>query len=385
MFRIGKEESAAVDRVIMSGELFRINTGAREVLNFEKELADKLGSKYSLCLTSGTAAITSILVAMGIGPGDEVIVPGYTFISTAIAVLTVGAIPVLAEIDESLTIDPADIERKVTPRTKAIIPVHICGFPCDMDAIMGIAKKYNLQVLEDACQADGGSYRGKRLGTIGTAGALSFNYYKIISAGEGGAVLTDDKELYERAIIYHDVGCEYWSYERVFEEQYFVGTQLRVSEITGAILRVQLTRLDGILADLRRIKKTITDSLAGSRLSFSRSNDPAGDCGTTLSFIFESEAAARAFSGKAGGWLPIDSNRHVYTNWAPILGKRGAYNRHMNPYEMEKNRDCLINTTPDACPATLDILSRTVYISLHSDWDEQKITGVTEACRSAVV
>ena len=183
MFRIGKEEIDAVTRVIESRKLFKINDGNQEVFNFENELREKFDVENALLMTSGKAALISALTGMGIGPGDEVIVPGYTYIATAIAVTATGAIPVIAEIDETLAIDPIDVEKKITPRTKAIIPVHMQGMPCNMDALMEISKKYGVKILEDACQADGGSYKGKRLGTIGDAGALSFNYFKIITAG----------------------------------------------------------------------------------------------------------------------------------------------------------------------------------------------------------
>ncbi len=201
MFRMGKEEIEAVKTVIKSTDLFRINNNAREVDHFEEEWAAKIGTKYALGLTSGTAALITSLAALGIGPGDEVIVPGYTFMATASAVLSVGAIPVIVEVDETLTIDPCEIEKKITKFTKAIIPVHLNGFPCDMDRIMQLAKKYDLKIVEDACQADGGSYKGMRLGSIGDIGTFSFNYYKIISSGEGGALVTNDKLLYQRALV----------------------------------------------------------------------------------------------------------------------------------------------------------------------------------------
>ena len=197
MYRIGQNEIDAVARVIQSKELFKINNGdLQETANFEKEMREKLKIDHAVLMTSGMASLISALIGMGIGPGDEVIVPAYTYIATAIAVVNVGAVPVIAEIDDSLMIDPKDVEKKITSRTKVIIPVHMQGHPCNMDAIMAIAKKHNIFVLEDACQAVGGSFGGKRLGTIGDAGAYSFNYYKVISAGEGGAMMTNNKEIF---------------------------------------------------------------------------------------------------------------------------------------------------------------------------------------------
>ena len=204
MYRIGKEEIDAVARVIRSGNLFKINDACKESEQCEAEMRDYFGSKNVLVMTSGKAALISALTALGIGPGDEVIVPAYTYIATAMAVVAVGAIPVIAEVDDTLTLDIADTEKKISRHTKALLPVHIQGFPCNMEALQALAEKYGLKIVEDACQAVGGSYKGKSLGTIGDAGVFSFNQFKIISAGEGGALLTDSRAVYERALIYHD-------------------------------------------------------------------------------------------------------------------------------------------------------------------------------------
>ncbi|MEE1223944.1 MAG: DegT/DnrJ/EryC1/StrS family aminotransferase [Clostridia bacterium] len=385
MFRIGKEEIDAVTRVIESRKLFKINDGNQEVFNFENELREKFDVENALLMTSGKAALISALTGMGIGPGDEVIVPGYTYIATAIAVTATGAIPVIAEIDETLAIDPIDVEKKITPRTKAIIPVHMQGMPCNMDALMEISKKYGVKILEDACQADGGSYKGKRLGTIGDAGALSFNYFKIITAGEGGALLTNDKQIYQRAYIYHDSSAVAFFGNQLDgnEEEQFCGTEYRVGEITAAILREQLKRLDGILADLRRIKSTLKDALKDD-FEFVPSNDEKGDCSLVLALKFDSEEKARAFKTKFGsGELPIDTGKHVYSNWTAIMKKRGAFNPLIDPFKMEANKDMVPDYTEDMCPKTLDILSRTVYIYLNPDRTDAEIQEIIEKCKNA--
>ena len=183
MFRIGVEEIEAAKRVIEAKEFFKTNGVINETLNAEKEIKEKFGVSNAIIMTSGHAALASALIALGIGPGDQVIVPAYTYIATAMAVLEAGAIPIVAEIDETLTLSPEDFERKITNNTKAVIPVHIQGFPCDMEKICEIAKRHGIFVVEDACQADGASFKGKRLGVIGDAGAFSFNFYKIISCG----------------------------------------------------------------------------------------------------------------------------------------------------------------------------------------------------------
>ena len=204
MYRIGQEEIEAVKRVIESKKLFKVNAALKESMHVEEDIREYFKTPYAIVMTSGHAALVSALTALGIGPGDQVIVPAYTYIATAMAVVAVGAIPVIAEVDETLTICPEDVEKKITPATKAIFPVHICGYPCNMDAILDIAKRHNLFIVEDACQADGGTYHGQHLGTIGDAGALSFNHFKIITAGEGGAFLTKDRDVFEKALIYHD-------------------------------------------------------------------------------------------------------------------------------------------------------------------------------------
>ncbi|HXQ33535.1 MAG TPA: aminotransferase class I/II-fold pyridoxal phosphate-dependent enzyme, partial [Anaerolineales bacterium] len=176
MHILGEEEVDAVRRVIESRRLYRYHEEhASESMAFEREWSEKIRCQHTIIMSSGTAALICGLVGMGIGPGDEVIVPAYTFMATPLAVLAVGAVPVIAEIDETLTIDMKDAERKITSATKAIIPVHMCGFHCDMDAVMSVASAHGLMVLEDACQAAGGSYKGTRLGAIGDAGAFSFN------------------------------------------------------------------------------------------------------------------------------------------------------------------------------------------------------------------
>jgi len=391
MFRMGKEEIDAVARVINSKQLFRINDYAREVDHFEEELSAKMGVEYSLCLTSGTAALISALAGLGIGPGDEVIIPGYTFMATATAVLAAGAIPVIIEVDDSLTIDPIEIEKHITQYTKAIIPVHLIGFPCNMDKIMEIAKKHNLKVLEDACQADGGSYKGKRLGTIGDAGAFSFNFYKIISAGEGGAVVTNNRTIYQRALVYHDGGSAFRPFAKDLEFPIFLGQQYRSNEITGAILREQLKKLDDILTDLRRVKNTFINKLTGvENVTFVRSNDSEGDCGTTLGFAFVSQEEARKFatykSGEQGvnGWLPIDSDKHIYCNWEPILNKRFGHHPTSNPFNMPENKGRLMDYSKDMCPNTLKLLSQTVFISMNPDWSEAEIDSRIQCCIDAL-
>jgi len=392
LYRIGKEELEEIQKVFESKQLSRYGDPKeghlQEVVTFEREWAEKIGTKYALLMAGGgTSALASGLIGLGIGPGDEVIVPGYTFIATASAVLNAGAIPIIAEVDETLTLDPEDFERKITPNTKAVIPVHMQGLPADMDRIIEIAKRYNIKVIEDACQAVGGSYKGKRLGSLGDVGVFSFNYYKIISCGEGGCIVTDDRLVYERVLVYHDSGFVFLSPSpNEVSIPVFIGLQLRANEIMGAILRIQLRRLDGILSDLRRIKKFFIDELKSTGVKFVPTNDPEGDCGVVVGFQFESEKEAREFAQGEGvnGWLPIDTGKHVYSNWEPILEHRVGHHPRLNPFEFPENRVLRIDYSKDMCPKTLDILSRTVFISINPDWNEREIERRVEACRKAL-
>ena len=391
MYRIGEEEIEALREVIASKMLFRLGDPAQghtqQVDRFEREWAETVGTDYALLVSGGgTAALVTALVGLGIGPGDEVIVPAYTFMATAAAVLLAGAIPVLAEIDETMTIDPGDFARKITPQTKAVIPVHIVGRAANMERILEIARVHGVKVVEDCCQMDGGSYRGRRVGTWGDAGAFSFNDFKILSCGEGGALVTNNRIIYERALVYHDSGANFRSYANELSEPVFLGPQLRASEIMGAILRVQLKRLEGILADLRHIRKTFEAELDGvSGLRFAPNNDLEGDCGVVAAFQFDTQDAAKAFAAApgVGGWLPIYSDKHVYTNWTPVWEKRVGHRPDVNPYNHPRNQGLGTDYAPDMCPRTLDILARTVFISLHPDWDDGTVAARIAVCRKA--
>lgn len=392
MYRIGEEELEEIREVFKSKQLSRYGDPKeghlQEVVRFEKEWSEKIGTKYALLMSGGgTSALASGLIGLGVGPGDEVIVPGYTFIATASAVLNAGAIPVIAEIDETLTLDPIDFEKKITQNTKAVIPVHMQGLPANMDRIMEIVQKHNIRVVEDACQAVGGSYKGKRLGSLGDVGVFSFNYYKIISCGEGGCIVTNDRLVYEKVLVYHDSGFVFLSPSpKDVNIPIFIGLQLRANEIMGAILRVQLRRLDGILSDLRRIKKVFIEELKSTGVRFVPVNDIEGDCGVVVGFQFESEKEARAFAQKEGinGWLPIDTGKHVYSNWEPILEHRVGHHSRMNPFEFPENKNLRSNYSKDMCPKTLDILSRTVFITLNPDWTDEDLEQKVKACKEAL-
>jgi dTDP-4-amino-4,6-dideoxygalactose transaminase len=363
MFEIGKKEIAAVAEVITSGQFMRYRGGEGGFTEtFEKELCRKFNTKHALAVNSGTSALICSLAAMGVGPGDEVIVPAYTWVASAMAVCAVGAVPIMADIDETLTIDPEDIERKITPYTKAVIPVHMLNTPCDMDRIMDLAKRHSILVLEDACQAVGITYKGKTLGTIGDMGALSFNMYKNVTCGEGGAILTDNDKFYERALMYHDAGCYTREHAKDMNEPFFPGVNYRVSEIQGAILGEQFKRLPKIIENLRERRKVMAEVFSVcDKFKIITNNDESSAVG--LGIVFESPEEAKTFTEKHKEKheelsLLIDHGRHVYTNWEPLMEQR-SFHPKMNPFNWTQRK---VEYTKDMCAKTLEILSRSARI-----------------------
>lgn len=392
MYRAGQEEIDEVAKVILSRQWFRVGnpkTGhLQEVDRFEKEWAELMGVNHAILMSGGgTAGLVCALAGLGIGPGDEVIVPAYTWLATATSVLTVGAIPVLAEIDETLGLDPLDFERKISSSTRAVIPVHMSGRAANLEAIIRIARQRNIKVIEDSCQMDGGSYKGRRTGTWGDAGVFSLNYFKIISAGgEGGCLVTNDRMLYERALIYHDSGSVFRPTACQMQIPIFVAQQYRASEIMGALARVQMQRMDGIISDLRGRRNALAEAVAGcGDVVVAPNNDPEGDCGVMLTLQFESESRARAFAMAPGveGVVVIDHGKHVYTNWTPLREKRSSHHVDMNPFHFEKNKGLRADYGDHVCPLTLAILRRTVYIHINPDWSESEVNAKISALRAA--
>ena len=262
----GEEEIAAATEVLRSGKLAR-QSGSK-VNEFERAFAEYFGARYAIAISSGTAAIHVALSALGIGPGDDVINTSHCFIGTATPVVHAGAVPVFADINpHTFNIDPASIEKKITPYTKAIVPVHLNGLPAEMDAIMEIARKHNLFVVEDAAQAHGALYKGKKAGTIGDIGCFSFWEDKIMTtAGEGGMVIMDDEALYQRAKKFHHHGelkedGAYYKGERLYHHS-MLGYNFRMTEVQAAVGLVQLRRLDAYVEQRRRIAHLLTAGLS---------------------------------------------------------------------------------------------------------------------------
>ncbi len=366
-----------------------------KVAQLEKEFAEACGARYALATNSCTSALIASLVACGVGPGDDVIVPGYTFIATAAAVVMAGAVPIIAEIDESLTLDPEDVEGKITPHTKAIVPVHMRGLPSNMEAIMAVARAHNLKVIEDVAQSCGGSYRGKWLGTFGDMGCFSFDQYKIMTSGEGGMIVTDDEYLYTRAQSYHDTAA-CWRPNRYARErrpgELFAGENYRMSEIQGAVALAQLRKLQGYLKVCRETKWRLTDALRRAEIAPMRIgpvHDPEGDAAQTLTlfapsgpFAKELIARLRAKNVVAGGiYDQTVRDWHVYPYWEYILERKTPTSAG-HPYSAYRGK--LPDYSPTMCPRTLEILERTVYVGVIPGLKAEEAEAIAAEVASAV-
>lgn len=354
-FLYGKEEENAALEVLRNGYLFRYGSEndpgfMHKTYSLEKEFASYCGVNHALATSSGTVSLLASVLALGLKPGDEIIIPAYTFVASYSSCIFAGVVPVLAEIDESLTLDPLDIERRITPRTKAIMPVHMLGNMCNMDAIMKIARKHNLLVLEDCCQAMGASYKGKNAGTFGNMGAFSLNFFKTINSGDGGLVITNDDKLYETAFAIHDQGHKPMRHGVEVGARSILGLNFRMNELTAAVALAQFQKLQYIINTLqekRKLLKKLIGNIEGVR--FRTLNDSEGDCATLCTVIFDSREQAVRVT-KALGSKTIDhSGWHVYSNMEHVLNYlKQAGQPH----------------TKGSYPKTDDILSRSMNISV---------------------
>ena len=385
---IDDREAQAVLDTVRQKRLFRYygpTDAPSKTALLEKRFATHIGAGYTLAVTSGTASLVCALHALGVGPGDEVIVPAYTWIATASAVLSTGAIPVVAEVDESLTLDPADLPRRLSPHTRAIVPVHMRGVPCRMDEIMAFARQHGLKVVEDTAQANGASYRGRRLGTFGDAGCFSLQFNKIITSGEGGMMVTNDEGVWKRALMYHDVigGLR----NNIPAQETLWGVNFRMPELLAAVALAQLDRLETLLATMRGhkavLRAAIEPALAQKGLHAQDIPDPQGDA--AIAFIFyandpqQAKRLARAISAENVTaytlYDPDEVDYHVYTHWTPIVEKR-AWNRANMPWAAAPRP---VDYSSSACPRTLDLLSRAVHIDVNPLYSAAEIEDVAEA------
>jgi dTDP-4-amino-4,6-dideoxygalactose transaminase len=389
MYIVGEEEIEAIAKVIRSGKLFHYGDEG-QCATFERRYAAYLGADHFALSASGTFALMAGLTGMGVGPGDEVIVPAHTYMATATAVLAVGAIPLIVDVDESITLNPKAVCAALGPNRKAIIPVHMWGATCDMDGIMEIARKHALWVLEDCCQGVGGSYKGRKLGTIGHAGAFSFNYYKNIASGEGGGLAANDPRIAETARCAIDPCGFYWQ-GKSDNIRPFAGNDARASEVMGAMLNVQLDRLDGMIEKMRAEKKRIiagTHHLSNLGLQATPLNSPEDECATQVMFLLPSEAAATRFSEIQPSVVAGKTGRHTYTQWDSVLSHQGAAHPALNPYNLLQNQTLRRDYSAGMCATSLEILNRTVMVAtspLHTDAEiDDLIHNIDAAARVAL-
>jgi 8-amino-3,8-dideoxy-alpha-D-manno-octulosonate transaminase len=393
---LGSEEEAAVVDVVRSRSLFRFYGPNRphHVADFERQARDYYGVAHALAVNSGTGALVTAMSALGVGPGTEVIVPAFLWVATTAAAVQCNAIPVLCDIDDSFNLDPGDLEERITPRTKLIVPVHMSGAPCDMDAIIRVAEERGVPVLEDCAQCNGGSFRGRKVGTFGAAGMFSLQLNKNMTTGDGGLLLTDDPALFEKLMAVHDLGIP-WRGQSADDTGFTTwGQGRRMSELTGAVANVQLGRLAQIVDHMRGSKQRVRAALEDIEgLSLRRLLDPEGDTGAFLIVSLpEAERAQRMVD--ALGEVPFglacriaDFGMHVYSN-IPSLVRKVPLSPAGNPWSLAENRESRYDYGRGACPRADDLFDRSVIMSVPSrlsrEQEDEMVRIIGDAARSAL-
>jgi 8-amino-3,8-dideoxy-alpha-D-manno-octulosonate transaminase len=354
-----------------------------KVATLEKELAARMTTRFALAVTSGTAALSTALAALEVGPGDEVILPAWTWYSCYNAIVLAGALPVFAEIDESFNLDPADLEAKITPQTKVIMAVHLQGNPCDMSRILAVARKHRLRVLEDCAQSMGGCYHGRPVGSIGDIGIYSMQIYKTITAGEGGAVVTSDPVLFERATRFHDLGLlrpphEQWAGHARLGG--FAGSQFRVNEFTGGVLLAQLRKLDRIVAAVRTNARRV---YAGLRdlpgLHLRHRPDPEGEIGSAVFLGFPNESRRDRFlkAMQAENVPAQPPSGSVLLPVQPYVEAKATVHPAWPSFQSERGR--AIRYGAGCCPRSQNILDRFAGVALDPGFSLQDTKDIVTA------
>jgi len=398
------DEAQAEIREILASEdpppphLFRYYgplEGKGKVYQAERRFQETIGTTHALAVNSGTSALMSALVAAGVGPGDEVILPGYTFFASASVVVASRAIPVICEVNDSLNLDPEDVARRITPQTRAIIVVHMKGMPADMAEIMALAREHDLIVIEDVAQACGGAYHGKMLGTIGDLGCFSFDFYKIAQSGEGGFVATDDAFLNMRAQSWHDTAA-CWRPDRYAAErregELFCGENYRMSEMQGAVALAQLRKLPGHVSRLQAAKRKVRDRIVEREgLALRRRPDAQGDASTAIVMFGPSPEVALEIMaamgergvGAGGRFDQTVRDWHVYNFWEHILEQKTVTDEGC-PFTCPYYEGTLPEYSPEMCPQTLDLLGRSMHLGVSEDWTDEEAERIADAINGAV-
>ena len=376
----GEEEKKEVNEVLETGILMRYGfEGPRKGIWKSKELeqaiCSRFNTKYAQLTSSGTAALTTAMASLGIGAEDEVIMPAFTFVASFEAVLSVGAVPVLVDIDSSLTLDPVAVEAAITSKTKCIMPVHMCGSMADLDALKAICDKHQLILLEDACQSIGGTYKGKPLGSIGHAGTFSFDFVKTITCGEGGVVMTNDKEVYTKADAYTDHGHDHLGVDRGADLHPFLGYNFRISELHAAVGLAQIKKLDQFLALQKKnnqILRSYLEKVPG--ITFRAIPDPAGDSYSFLSWFLPSQAATekviealKQASLLAGNFYWFANNWHYIRKWDHLKNVQSLSSLH----ETQQKALAALNTK--SFEKSDAIMSRCISTAISLTWSESQV------------
>jgi 8-amino-3,8-dideoxy-alpha-D-manno-octulosonate transaminase len=341
----------------------------------EEAICTRFGSRYAQLLSSGTAALTTAMAALGIGAGHEVIMPSFTFVASFEAVLSVGASPVLVDVDESLTLDPEAVRKAITPKTKCIMPVHMCGSMADLDALKAICKEHNLVLLEDACQSIGGTYKGKALGTIGDAGTFSFDFVKTITCGEGGVVMTNNEDVYVKCDAFTDHGHDHKGVDRGADLHPFLGYNFRISELHAAVGLAQVKRLDDFLAIQKKNHAALKAILSTvPEISFRHIPDPDGDSCTFLSWFLPTGELTQAVVAElkaqgvlAGNFYWYDNNWHYIRKWDHLKTATSLYPLH------DAQREALTRLAEQDFSVSDAVMSRCICTSISLLWTEEQI------------
>jgi 8-amino-3,8-dideoxy-alpha-D-manno-octulosonate transaminase len=392
----GEEEKQQALEVFDTGVLFRYEFGEQrkgvyKVREFEQAFAKYTGAAHAQALTSGTAALKVALTALGVGIGDEVITQGFTFVATWEAILDVGAVPVFTEVDQTLNMDPTDLEKKITSKTRAIIPVHMLGAPARIVEIKAIADKYGVPVLEDTAQAPGARLNGQHLGTFGHFGTFSFDSVKTITTGEGGMVISNDEGLWRNCSEYHDHGHDHAVNPggRGGEGRRFIGFNYRMMELQGAIGLAQLAKLDSIVASQQKNKailKEAASKIAG--VSFRVILDEQGDSATFLSFMLpDKEQAAKVNQvlrdNKAGAINFGENSWHFYPSWEHLLGSK-TLSKNGWPFDSHCKRRVIYD--PEALPDSVELMNRTLVYQVPVNLsDTQRETMLAALAKAAAL
>jgi 8-amino-3,8-dideoxy-alpha-D-manno-octulosonate transaminase len=380
----GAEERKEVNDVLETGVLFRyghdaIRNGHWKAKDFEAEVKKITGAKYALATSSGSTAVITALAASGVGAGDEVIVPPFTFIATIEAVLFLGALPVFAELDETLCLSAEGIKKAITPKTKAVCLVHMCGVAADMDSIMQVINDNNLILVDDAGQAFAASYKGKATGLWGKAGAFSFDFFKIATAGEGGVMITNNEQLYKTADAYADHGHTHVGAKRGMEPHPVLGFNYRIGELNAAVGVAQTRRVPQVLAANRKHKKMLTELLSQTPgIGFARIPDAEGDSATFLNILMETPEAAKAVvdefnnAGVVGFDYWFLNMYHFINQWDHIKNMQTASKLPIEILGAPQDYNNL------DLPKSQNVIGRLISFGIKCTWTEEQVKDLAK-------